>query len=296
MAHLKSKLNPETTINGLADKGFHTAAQLHEATENGIVTYVAIPEPAYSGKDKNFTVANFPYDEKNDNYTCPNGNKLNSSGKFYDKKDKKGQVSHRFRIYRLPFETCANCPFFEKCLSPSDQQQRQGRKIERMEHQDASDQNKARMTTKEGKALYKRRQAIVEHPFGTIKRQWDCAYTLVRSKEKVEGEFSIVFTCYNLRRVMSLIPVSELLDKLKAAKCPSFHVFVSSCEPIFNRFYKNVNFVISFIVTPHIHYHTLSNNLKSPWEGNQILNRLFSQSALDCEKTQIIKKKPHKLG
>jgi hypothetical protein len=49
----------------------------------------------------------------------------------------------------------------------------------RPENQDAVDENKKRLQSKQGKVLYRRRQAIVEHPFGIIKRQWDCSYTLV---------------------------------------------------------------------------------------------------------------------
>jgi len=63
--------------------------------------------------------------------------------------------------------------------------------------------------------MYKRRQAIVEHPFGTIKRSWGFSYTLLKSKEKVSGEMAIIFTAYNLRRSMSILGVSALLKALK---------------------------------------------------------------------------------
>jgi predicted lipase len=104
----------------------------------------------------------------------------------------------------------------EKCLSKSAIATRHGRQIERLQNQDAVDKNKKRLDTKVGKAIYKRRQAIVEHPFGIIKRQWDCSYTMLRGIEKVNGEFAIVFTCYNLRRAVSIMTVSTLLERLKA--------------------------------------------------------------------------------
>ena len=34
---------------------------------------------------------------------------------------------------------------------------------------------------------YRRRQAMVEHPFGTVKRHWGYNYTLLKGKEKVDG-------------------------------------------------------------------------------------------------------------
>ena len=45
-------LDPKTTINGLADKGFHAATQIHQCTEAGILTYVSVPNIGHSGKTK----------------------------------------------------------------------------------------------------------------------------------------------------------------------------------------------------------------------------------------------------
>ncbi len=247
---IKSQLNAATTLNGLADKGFHSASQLQECSENGIITYVAVPQPAFSGKDKDFTVLNFQYNKTDDSFTCPNKKTLTTNGSFYGKKDRKGQIAHRFKRYKISFSECGNCPFKEKCLSKSDQEQHHGRNIERLECQDASDENKARVSTAAGKALYKKRQGIVEHPFGVIKRQWDCAYTLLRSKEKVNGEFAIIWTCYNLRRAMSILPVNELLNKLKAAKNNSLSFFNTLFEPFSPIRLAHITFLLYFCNRP----------------------------------------------
>jgi transposase len=215
---LRTKLNPNTSLNGLADKGFHAATQLHECAQYGIITYVAIPQPAYSGKDKAFTVENFRYNETDDTYTCPNNQILTTNGVWYDKKDRRGQITNRVKRYNRSPKECALCPFAEKCLSKNAIQNRISRQIERAEHQQASEDNKKRMATVAGKELYKKRQAIVEHPFGTIKRQWDSSYTLLKGLEKVSGEFAIVFTCYNLRRAVSILSVKSLLQRLNTLK------------------------------------------------------------------------------
>lgn len=243
---IKSKLNKDTTLNGLADKGFHSASGLQECIENGIITYVAVPQPAFSGKDKDFTVVNFEYQKQSDTYVCPNKKTLITNGSFYEKKDRKGQIAHRFKRYKISFSECNECPFKEKCLSKSNQEQSHGRNIERMECQDASDENKARVSTAEGKILYKKRQGIVEHPFGTIKRQWDCSYTLVRGKEKVIGEFAIVWTCYNLRRAMSILPVNVLLQRLKAAKNSISSFFSCLYEPFYTIQLAHIIFLLYF--------------------------------------------------
>ena len=42
-------------------------------------------------------------------------------------------------------------------------------------------------------------------PFGTLKRGWGYSYTLLKGKKKVSGEFALIFTSYNLRRVLSAL-------------------------------------------------------------------------------------------
>ena len=115
--------------------------------------------------------------------------------------------------------------------------QKQGQShLERGECQQASTDNKKRLETYEGKLMYKKRQGIVEHPFGIIKRQWDCSYTLLRGLEKVNGEFAIVFACFNIRRAISILSVKTLLNKLKADKEACYAFF----DPLFYRVFSKV--------------------------------------------------------
>lgn len=63
--------------------------------------------------------------------------------------------------YKTP--ACIQCPFFEKCTK-----NKSGRLIERSEYAGLIFENKQRIQA--NKETYRRRQAIVEHPFGIIKR------------------------------------------------------------------------------------------------------------------------------
>ena len=72
---------------------------------------------------------------------------------------------------------------------------RHGRHVERSLDEAATEANRLRVLNRHDN--YKRRQAIVEHPFGTIKRSWGFYYTLLKGKEKVSGEYSLVFLAYN---------------------------------------------------------------------------------------------------
>ena len=182
---VEENLNKENQLIGLADKGFHAGDQIARCKAHNIVTYVAMPQPAYSGKDKQFAKENFDYEADGDVYVCPAGEELKSNGNWYDKTDRHGQVTNEFKKYVVSYRICECCRFKDKCLSKNDLTYRHGRTLERSEHQEAVDENRQRMEKKSGKEIYKRRQAIVEHPFGTIKRSWGNYYTLLKGKEKV---------------------------------------------------------------------------------------------------------------
>ena len=61
-------------------------------------------------------------------------------------------------------------------------------------------------------ALFAQRQALSEHPFGTMKRGMDQGYFLLKGLRKVRGEFSLTVLAYNLKRLLNLVGVPRLLD------------------------------------------------------------------------------------
>ncbi|WP_445012644.1 transposase [Aquimarina mycalae] len=88
-----------------------------------------------------------------------------------------------------------------------------GRVIERTEYQEYTDRNNDRVNI--NPEYYRQRQQIIEHQFGTLKRQWHFDYTLTRTKEKVLGEVYLAFTCYNLKRILSIFGFEALINKIK---------------------------------------------------------------------------------
>jgi hypothetical protein len=67
---------------------------------------------------------------------------------------------------------------------------------------------------------YKQRQMIVEHPFGTIKRSWGAYYFLTKIKASVSAEVSLYFLAYNLKRVMNILGIQELVRRLQEKRQP----------------------------------------------------------------------------
>ncbi len=190
----------------LADKGYHVGKELEIANDNNITTVVAYPQPRdRSDKiDPACYTDKFLYNKQSDSYSCPAGCELTTNGKVYIK-GRKDRTSYTVKTYTTT--ACSSCAFKHLC-TPS-----KSRIIDRSEYQDIIDENNKRVD--ENPALYKQRQQIVEHPFGTIKRSWGYTYTLVKGIKKVNGEMAIIFTMYNLRRVMSILGVSELISRLK---------------------------------------------------------------------------------
>ena len=189
-------------INLLADKGYHTGIELARCERKGVRPYVSPKEPNEQSTP-GFNKSDFIYDRKSDTYTCPAGSLMRTNGSVYKKTDR-GKYSFR----RYLTNDCQSCPLKEKCTARD-----QGRLIERPLHQDYVDRNDRRV--RKDMWYYKKRQEIIEHIFGTIKRQWDMDHTLVKGRQNVETEYRLAAICYNLTRVVSIIGIERFKKRLE---------------------------------------------------------------------------------
>ncbi len=202
----------------LSDKGYHNGSQIHQCEQNNITTITAYREqPAVKHLEKEFLVTSFPYNHSNDTYTCPNGATMVTTGTLHFKKREDGETSYRFKKYTTP--ACAVCAIKQQCTKLKK------RAIERSEYQDAIERNNERVRTQ--KELYLKRQQIIEHIFGTIKRSWGYTYTLLKGIKKVNGEMALIFTAYNMRRSMTIFGVEELLTRLNEWKGPDYTALIT---------------------------------------------------------------------
>jgi hypothetical protein len=175
------QLTKQDSVMVLADKGYHTGAELHQCQQENMITHVAYKEqPSVKHIAAEFLSENFEYDKTTDSYRCPAGATLTSLGTWHNKKGEANETSYRFKTYRT--NACKSCALKQQCTKLPK------RIIHRSEYQDAVDTNDNNI--RQNPQYYKRRQAIVEHPFGTIKRQWGYTYTLVKGKEKVNARLT----------------------------------------------------------------------------------------------------------
>ena len=230
----------------LYDKGYHNGCELKAVQEMGIETLVAIPDAGSCAPDENYNVSNFIYDKERDFYTCPQGQILTTNGRWYNKSKKKNRDVVQIRHYTT--KNCKNCPEMKNCTKSSE-----GRIIERSEYAEYTEQNKKNMEAK--KDIYQRRQAIVEHPYGTIKRQWGFYYILTKQGlERASSDVGLMFVAYNLRRLINILGFEifkrylKMLFALILTFCKAFtsilrHFFYHSISPesFFDFFYNPSN-------------------------------------------------------
>jgi hypothetical protein len=58
---------------------------------------------------------------------------------------------------------------------------------------------------------------IVEHPFGTVKRIWGYNHFLTRGLVSVNVENKLHLLAYNLRRVINILGIEEIVRRLAPA-------------------------------------------------------------------------------
>lgn len=204
----KENLHAESFV-AILDKGYHNGREIQQCEEANIITIVApsvIVNSNAHGTTPDYVVTKFIYNEENDCYTCPQGKTLNTSGNWH-KKTRDEYSSYQFKKYRTP--ACKTCPVKYLCTGRA----KGGREIERSEFAAAVEANNTRY--KENAALYRKRQEINEHIFGTIKRKWGYYYTNLKGLEKVNGEHSLIMLVYNIKRCFSILGIPNLIEKLK---------------------------------------------------------------------------------
>jgi len=202
-------------LHVLADEGYYSSLELKACEDDGIVAYV--PPSEGNGKlekQGRFSRKDFSYEATADAYRCPAGASL------YPMKGRFQNTSGRIEIrYASRKAICDTCQLRARCLS----RKATTRIISRWEHEDVLERHRARMQG--AGELMRRRSAIVEHPFGTLKCRAGYRHFLVRGFNKVRGEWSLMALCYNFTRVLNIMGFERfvacvakvLLSRLRAS-------------------------------------------------------------------------------
>jgi transposase len=197
MAKAAKEVLEAKSLQVLADAGYYSSADLKACEDDGIKVYV--PPSEGNGvleKQGRFSLKDFSYDATADAYRCPAGELLRpTKGRFTNTS---GRVEIRYLSRKA---ICGACPLRARCLAPKAPH----RSIGRWEHEDVIERHRARMQGPDADKLMRRRSAIVEHPFGTLKCRAGYRHFLLRGFNKVRGEWSLMALCYNFTRVLNIL-------------------------------------------------------------------------------------------
>jgi transposase len=190
-------------LEALADEGYYSSSELKACEDDGIVAYVPVPEGRQLEKKGRFGIKEFSYDAAADVYRCPAGELLSPINGQWQNTSGRTEIRYTSRP-----KVCRACPLKVRCLSPK----ALTRTIRRWEHEDVLDRHRARMRGAD--QLMRRRSGIVEHPFGTIKCRAGYRHFLVRSFNKVRGEWSLMTLCYNFTRVLNILGFEHFVARI----------------------------------------------------------------------------------
>lgn len=186
---------------GLADCGYYEGEELRLCEDKNITLHVGIPDKSKQMEKRGLYVRKqFKYDSQKDCYICPEGQILALTGKPFIKRNK------TYARYSNKTSVCNNCAKRDQCLSRKSKY----KQIFRWQHEGVVERHLARMQV--NPEAMRRRGALVEHPFGTIKHRAGMHHFLVRGLEKCQGEFSLMTLSYNFTRVLSILGIEKLRD------------------------------------------------------------------------------------
>ncbi|QLA80307.1 IS1182 family transposase [Acidovorax sp. JMULE5] len=188
-------------LQAFADRGYFSGPQLKACEDSGITTFVPKPMTSNAKAEGRFDKADFIYIAKDDEYQCPAGER----------------AIHRFKTLEKGLNlsvywssACPKCPLKSKCTTSSN------RRIRRWEHEDVLERVQQRLDgNPEAMTL---RRSTVEHVFGTLKHWMGSIHFLMKTLKHVGTEMSLHVLAYNLKRVMSVMGIAQMMLAMRMVK------------------------------------------------------------------------------
>ncbi len=157
----------------------------------------------------------FKYNHSGDYFVCPAGHQLHHRTYAIE-------YNKSYKVYKT--KSCKDCVLRNRCTTSK----RGGRKMRRWEHAEILEKMEKDLRYK--KKLMALRKAIVEHPFGTLKRTMNHSYFLCKGLKNVQTEFTLSSLAYNIKRLLNIMD----FGRLKAAMSMLFTKIDQYFERIVN--------------------------------------------------------------
>jgi transposase len=184
-----------------ADAGYADTTDLEKLDQKGITVIVPSQRQSLHDEEGPFSKIHFTYNKELDCYICPEGHPL----PFRGIEKHKNHLRYQIRNKKL----CHACKHYGQCTQAKD-----GRSIVRLHNEEAKQKLEAQYEEAASQKVYKRRKSRVEHPFGHIKRNLKTDSFLLRRRDGVQAETSLLATCFNVARMITIFGVSKLIEKV----------------------------------------------------------------------------------
>lgn len=187
-------------LNVVADKGYYSNTEVVRCVEKGITPYMEKANTSANTKMGLYGKSQFQFDAQKDIYLCPGNKALTYRFSTWEKE-------RELRYYRAT--ECKTCALKKHCT-----RNKQNRTITREENEGFMEAMAERV--KQNPQIMKLRKALVEHPFGTMKRWMNAGWFLCKRLDAVRAEMSLTVLAYNLKRVLNIVSFSQLMNAVAA--------------------------------------------------------------------------------
>jgi transposase len=192
-----------------ADAGYADTQELQKIDAKGIKVVVPSQRQVLHESEGPFSKSHFRYDPEQDSYWCPAGHRLSYVGTDKNSGKKHYLITHS--------KICRGCVHYGQCTKA-----KKGRKVTRLSFEEVKERFEAQYEEASSQEVYARRKARAEHPFGHIKRNLKTGSFLIRGQTGVNAETSLLATCFNLVRMITILGVSGLIEKMMGFRVPAF--------------------------------------------------------------------------
>lgn len=183
----------------VADRGYFKGEEILACDEDDITVYLPRPYTSGSVKKGLFSKRDFVYHPEDDEYECPQGERL--IWRFTA--EEKGQTIHRYWS-----SYCPDCPIRSRCTTSK------YRRISRWEHEEVIEALERRLDREPDRMRVRRTTS--EHPFGTLKAWMGATHFKTRTLPRVSTEMSLHVLAYNLRRVINILGARPLMAAIRS--------------------------------------------------------------------------------
>ena len=183
----------------VADRGYFKSERILECTNAGITPLVPKTITSNSRAEGRFEKQDFIYVAADDEYRCPAGERA-------IRRFTTVEAGLTLSIYWS--SACPRCALRAQCTTTD------YRRIRRWQNEAVLEAMQERLDRRPDSMRVRRRTA--EHPFGTLKMWMGATHFLTRTLARVRTEMSLHVLAYNLRRVMQILGIGEMLRVLRA--------------------------------------------------------------------------------